>query len=343
MRSLAAPGLAALGLAALGLAALGLAVARGPLGAQASCPGPVPVPPPPTYAGPPLWKADPDLVTLARRVAGEEPARAPLPGIGEMYRALAPRTVLYLVKELDCFDDLGRGVAPDWVAGFAVPAFRYGVIRADLAHGDDLRSIRIVVRHELAHLALARATKGSAPRWMQEGYAQYASGDWDWREAWRLRFALLSGGADPLSRLTLSFPSDAEGARLAYLLSYTAVHELASMGGEPGFAALFAALGSGASLDAALRRVFGITEAQFAERWKRRVSGRYGILYLLSRAAVFWVAITLALLWIGWIRRRRNRRRLERMREEERREEESLAQEESRPEPPFVDGLDRAL
>jgi hypothetical protein len=286
---------------------------------------------------------------MARRVAGEEPARAPLPGIGEMYRALAPRTVLYLARELDCFDGLGPGTPPDWVAGFAVPAFRYGVVRADPARGDDLRSIRVVVRHELAHLALARVTKGSAPRWLQEGYAQYASGGWDWREAWRLRFALLSDGGDPLGRLTLSFPSDTEGARLAYLLSYTAVHELASMGGEPGFAALFAALGRGATLDEALRRVFGITERQFAERWKRRVSGRYGILYLLSRAAVFWVVITLALLWVGWIRRRRNRRRLEQMREEERREEESQAQEErrsleeGRAGPRLVDGLDRAL
>ena len=45
---------------------------------------------------------------------------------------------------------------------------------------------------------------------------------------------------------------------------------------------------------------------------------RYGWLYLLSRAALFWLLITVVVLTVGLRRMRRDRQRLAEMREQER-------------------------
>ena len=74
--------------------------------------------------------------------------------------------------------------------------------------------------------------------------------------------------------------------------------------------------------DEALRRVYGLTESQFETRWKRTVTQRFGVLYVISRATVFWVAVTFLVLWLGWRRRRRDRAKMARLKEAERREEE---------------------
>lgn len=285
---------------------------------QASeCPEPVAVEAP----GSPLeWRAAPGLERAARGLAARSELLAPLPGIGPPETLLRARPTVYLLRDLGCLEAHGLAAPrPDWVAGVASARGEFIALRVDPGRGD-LRELGTVFRHELAHLALSAATGDRAPRWLHEGYAQFASGSWNWREAWRVRFALASRGEDPLEELAVGFPGDAEGARLAYLLSYTAVAELASLAGESGLAALFAELGEGATMDGALRRVYGLTLDRFEERWRDRVKGRYGWLYLISRASVFWVAVTLLLLWLGWRRRRRNRRRLEALREAERRE-----------------------
>jgi hypothetical protein len=77
-------------------------------------------------------------------------------------------------------------------------------------------------------------------------------------------------------------------------------------------------LGEGDSQDLAWRRVYGLTQEQFERRWRSTVMDRYGWLYLLTRAALFWLLITVLVLVVGVRRVRRDRRRLEAMREEER-------------------------
>jgi hypothetical protein len=207
------------------------------------------------------------------------------------------------------------------VAGVASGEGRFLALRADPGR-TDLRSLRVTLRHELAHAGLRAATEGNAPRWLHEGYAQYAAGGWDWQEAWRLRLLMLRGGQGVLQALSLRFPSDPQRARMAYLLSYTAVHELARLGGEAGFRATFEQLRLGATPDETLRRVYGLTESQFEARWKRTVTQRYGVLYVISRATFFWVAVTFLLLWLGWRRRRRDRAKMAKLKEAERLEDE---------------------
>ncbi len=258
------------------------------------------------------WEADPGLGRLARLLSEDPRLVAPMPGIGDVREALRGATVR-LTRDLACADESAPGA--DWVAGAAWPARAYVVVRA----GGDVGAVepvRRVLRHELAHLALHDATGGRASRWLSEGYAQLAAGEWGNAQAWTLRLEFLRGRVS-LEDLSLGFPAHQEGAAAAYLLSYTAVQQLLQMGGEPGLRALFEGMAGGARFDSALRTVYGLTENQFEERWGRAVSSRYGVLYVLSRAAVFWIAMTLLLLWVGGRRRRRDRSKLERMRREE--------------------------
>jgi hypothetical protein len=264
------------------------------------------------------WSATPGLEGLARLLATHGPAFAPLPGVGALDSGSGLRVIL--LRDLDCLTDLGlSGGQPDWVAGLASADRGFVALRVDGSR-DRVSSLRAVLRHELAHVALERATNGAAPRWLQEGFAQLASGTWDWQEAWRLRWTFVRGGGERLRRLSLAFPQDPDGARLAYLLSYTAVHEIISISGEPGLRAFLAELQSGANVDGAFRSVFGLTESQFEDRWERSVQARYGLLYTMSRAAIFWILVSVLVVWVAVRRKRRNRARMDAMRAAEARE-----------------------
>jgi hypothetical protein len=259
-----------------------------------------------------VWESDPGLEQLARRMADDRGLFSPMPGIGEIDPALSGLTIR-LARKLACADAAAPGA--DWVAGAAWPERGYVVVRAGESVGA-VRPVRRVLRHELAHVALHRATNGRAPRWLDEGYAQLASGEWGWEQGWELRLAFLRGRAS-LEDLSLRFPAHREGAAAAYLLSYTAVEQLLRLGGEIGLRSVFLQLAAGRSFDEALRRTYGLTADQFEARWRRAVAGRYGTLFVLSRAAIFWIAVTLLVLWVGGRRRRRDRAKLERMRREE--------------------------
>ncbi len=285
---------------------------------QVSCSEPVLVDIEPPRAGI-AWWAEPELEGLARVLAGHAPAFAPLPGIGPLDPPEGMR--ILLLRDLGCLADLGEAAPqPDWVAGLASAAGGFVALRAD-GPRDRISSLRAVLRHELAHVALEQGTDGRAPRWLHEGYAQFAAGSWDWQQAWRLRWTFLRGGSDRLRRISLVFPRDPEGARMAYLLSYTAVQELVSISGEAGLRAFLTGLEAGESTDQVFRRVFGLTESQFEERWESSVRARYGLLYTLSRAGVFWLFVSILVVWVASRRRRHNRERLEAMRAEEARED----------------------
>jgi len=262
--------------------------------------------------------AAPGLERLARRLATDSAVTAPMPGIGPPLSVLPSPPDLWVVRDLSRVPGAAE-IEPDWVAGLAIPSRNVMAVRVGGTSEGRPEALARTARHELAHLALGRATGGRAPRWLQEGYAQLAAGDWDWGQAWRLRLIFLRRGGEVLGDLDAAFRGREDEARMAYLLSYTAVHRLLGMSGPGGLRALFSRLRGGTSFDEALRRVYGITEGQFVEAWRKSVRNRYGWLFFLSRASLFWIAVTMLLLVVGWRRRRHDRRRWEELREEERR------------------------
>ena len=262
-------------------------------------------------------RADAELDELARNVTGNRDVWTSMPGIPDSVLAGRP-VVIWFVRDLSALDSVGLGRPEPWVAGVAEPSRRFIALRVSGAQRN-LDRLMAVYRHEAAHVALHAATDGNVPRWLQEGYAQMVSGTWDWGEGWRLQFTLMRGGQSILYDLDRRFRSGRE-PQTAYILSYTAVDALRSLGGEPGLQALFAALRDGDRFDAAVRRVYGITAEQFERRWRERVLDRYGWLYLLSRTGFVWLAVTFLIIGLGVARLRHDRRRLAEMRERERRE-----------------------
>lgn len=259
-----------------------------------------------------VTRAEPGLEDLAASTAADLAVWAPMPGLPPASELLAFDTVVvWYTSDLADLDSLGLGRAEPWVAGVAAPADRIIALRID-GPQRNLPGLRAVYRHEAAHVMLHAGTGGNVPRWFQEGYAQLASGTWNWNDGWRLQFLLVRRGQSVLAGLDAGFRVGFDPPT-AYLLSYTAVAALYEMAGDRGFASLFAELGSGSSFEQALRSVYGLTGSDFERRWRRQVLDRYGWLYLFSRTGLIWLAVATLVLGVGISRVRRDRARLEQM------------------------------
>jgi hypothetical protein len=261
-------------------------------------------------------RGDPELRDLGITLIADPAVWKPLPGIGTLPEVGIDTLEIWLTADLATDVPDGLSHPEPWVAGTADP----GGGRIALRTGPGLSGpggLRAVLRHEIAHIGLGAATGGNYPRWLTEGYAQYASGEWSWEDAWHLQSAFLRRGATTLEEIDLRFRQHSTEARMGYLLSYTAVYELDVLGGEAGLAAVFRRLRGGASFEEALRRTYGITSEEFEVRWKRSLVDRYGWLYLLSRAGVFWLAVTGLVLFVALRRASRDRVRLEELRADE--------------------------
>ena len=249
---------------------------------------------------------------LAERVLMLLDEQTPLPGLPD---SLPAGVTAVLARGPAAFDELTGGVVPGWRAGVAIPSANMLVIPS--AEGRSLVGTegRRTLRHEWAHLALhGYLGPLRAPRWFDEGYAQWASGGFETRDAWRLRVLLALGRAPPMDSLALRWPAAREEARVAYLLSASAVTYLLEPGGERGLELFLERWRTQRSFESALRETFGVTQDQFEQQWKRHVRARYGWLFVLSHSSVFWGVLALVLLLMLRIRRTRNREKLARLR-----------------------------
>lgn len=250
----------------------------------------------------------PEDSLVAVRVLELLEAQPPLPGLPD---SVPSDVVAVLAHTPAAFDELTGGVVPEWRAGVAIPAARMLVMPSGEGPSVLDTEGRRTLRHEWAHLGM-HSYLGDlrAPRWFDEGYAQWASGGFDATEAWRLRVLLALGRAPPMDSLALSWPSGREEARTAYLLAASAISLLVEPAGERGLELFFARWRETRSFDGALRTTFGVTPGQFEEDWKRHVRSRYGWLLVLSHSSVFWLILALVLLLMVRVRRTRNREKL---------------------------------
>ena len=262
-------------------------------------------------------RGPPELQDLGQALVLDPATWRSFPGIGTLRQAGVDSLDIWLTPRLDRDVPADMRRSEPWVGGVADPGGRRIVLRTGPALSGP-GGLRGVLRHELAHVALSAATGGNYTRWLTEGYAQYAAGEWGWEEAWQLQSTFLRGGAASLRTIDLRFRTHPVEARMGYLLAYTAVHELAALGGEPGLRALFGRLQAGLGLDEAIWRTYGIRAEEFERRWKRSLVDRYGWLYVLSRAGVFWAAVTGLVLLVALRRARRDRRRLAILRAQDR-------------------------
>ncbi len=199
--------------------------------------------------------------------------------------------------------------APDWGAAIAFPESRRIVMQGRAAPAD-AGDPQEVLRHELAHLALHERLGDRPPRWFDEGYASVAAREWRREDVLAANVALAVRGAPSLDQLEESFSSGSVAAQSAYALSYRAVTELASLDPERGLTLFFRFWGDGASMEAAMRRAFGVTLAGFEREFQSRTRRRYGGLALAADMSMAVFAVTVLVLPFYVVRRTRDRRRL---------------------------------
>ncbi|MGD8698010.1 MAG: peptidase MA family metallohydrolase [Gemmatimonadales bacterium] len=250
------------------------------------------------------WPGQERAAAALAAVVDPPPAMPGLPpdilSRGEIIVLLAPNRAV--------FDSLAPGV-PDWSGGIAFPEGDRIVLPTFAPRAGGL-PLPVVLRHELAHVALSRYLGSGVPRWFHEGYAQLASGSWGAKNAWTLRLHIAAGRTPSLESLSLDFRTGRIAADQAYMLSYTAVEYLQRLGGSRGFARLLQAWTEAGDLDAAIRRTYGLTLGQFERMWRRDVARRFGWLLVLAQTAVYWTLLTIILLVMGYWKRRRDKRKL---------------------------------
>jgi hypothetical protein len=136
---------------------------------------------------------------------------------------------------------------------------------------------RVVLTHEVTHVATRRATGPATPSWVVEGFADYVG---YLGTAVPPRVAAAELRADVRRRrVPARLPSDAQfdtgNAELAqvYEQAWLAVTLLARRRGAAAVVRFYRALGSGRGPDAALRQEFGMDLPGFTAAWRQSLLG----------------------------------------------------------------------
>jgi hypothetical protein len=150
------------------------------------------------------------------------------------------------------------------------------VLNPQIAASSPPLSLRIVLRHEITHVAARGATVDGAPMWLLEGFADYVGyrGNYE-----RIDHAAPALAAQVRAGSPLVLPDDgdfrADGSRmdLAYQQAWTVNVYLAQRFGENRLVQLYRALAGGgrpdeSEVDAVLRQVIGAGKADLVSGWQ---------------------------------------------------------------------------
>lgn len=215
--------------------------------------------------------------------------------------------------------------APEWGAAFAFPDQRRVVMQGSSA-GSDAGDPRVVLRHELAHLALHEAMGPLPPRWFDEGYASFAAGEWTREQAFETSVAMVWRTLPTLDQLESGFGGGGVEAGWSYAMAHRVVSELDALGGAAGLTNLLAYWKQTGSFEKAVRAAYGMTGDAFEKHWRARTRTRYGALSFVANLSVAVGMFSLVLVPLFVIRRRRDRLKLDAMRAADAQQEEAARQ-----------------
>lgn len=248
---------------------------------------------------------------LARRVLEYAQENDSLPGLPANAPSFGTPIHIHLANNNEVFRQLTGGQAPEWGVGVAASEAGVIVLRAYTGRGGGYDELRSVLRHELAHIALYRyIAPARIPRWFNEGYAEWSAGELDNNAAWMLRAAFASERAPNLDSLELSWPIMSSDARVAYALAATVVQYLVRESGTRGLSVFLTKWHTTQSFDKALAATYGLSVDQLETHWRRDVKKRYGWLAALTQTSIAVTLMSIGVLALYFIRRRRDRARL---------------------------------
>jgi hypothetical protein len=215
--------------------------------------------------------------------------------------------------------------APEWGAAFAFPDQRRIVMQGRTA-GSDAGDPRVVLRHELAHLALHEAMGPLPPRWFDEGYASFAAREWTREQAFETSVGMVWRTLPTLEQLETGFEGGGMEAGWSYAMAHRVVGELDALGGAAGLTNLLRYWKQTGSFEKAVRTAYGMTGEAFEKHWRARTRTRYGALSFVANLSVAVGMFSLVLVPLFVIRLRRDRLKLEAMRAADAQQEEAARQ-----------------
>ena len=225
---------------------------------------------------------------------------------------------VYLVDNEIDFHRMQPGATPDWADGTAWPNMSLVFLKSPTIRAGDAAPLETVLDHEIVHVLLGQAFGGRpVPRWLQEGYAQFFSGEASERSM-RLAHNELGLAPMPLAELTQGFPANGLRAQIAYGESADFVAWIAGRGGEEGLRKLVARLADGATVDDALFSAAGISLANADIEWMSTVPTAKPWFRWLTNTNLWWSIGAVALVVGAYRRRRRSREKLARWEAEDR-------------------------
>ena len=249
--------------------------------------------------------AAPRDAPLARSLLASATARDTFPWLPRP----AAKVLILIAPDRQRFAELIGPFAPEYGAAIAVPAEQRIVMQGSHA-GSDAGNPLVVLRHELAHLALHEAMGNLPTRWFDEGYASFAAGEWGREEVIVTNLALAWRGLPSLDALEEAFAGGPGRASGAYALAHRAVVELAALDQQRGLTMFFRYWRERGELDAAIRGAYGMTQSQFEERWRRQTRRRYGALAIFADLTIGALILVVVLVPLHIARRKRDRERL---------------------------------
>lgn len=219
-----------------------------------------------------------------------------------------PETIFVFVAATpEEFDQYSLFHPPDWGAAVAVPALNRIVLKSPkIAPGG--QPLEEIVTHELAHLYLYRlAGRAHLPRWIDEGFASWQSGEWSYGQSLVLARANLSNSLIPLEEIDEVLKFRPAKAALAYAQSHLAVQYFVDSYGKGAFVELAHGLGKSRRPDSVFFAILGIDRQGYEAEYLAYLKKHYNWVAILSDFTVLWIflAFLLILAFILYWRRKR--------------------------------------
>jgi len=286
---------------------LGIALLlAGPVGAL-----PVSAQPPPALA----IMAPAELAAARARLESFD--RGPLAGLVRTVGLEDPGPAIQVVLAGE--DSAAARSAGDWIAGYALGNAGLVVLfpaRSPLYPHDTLED---VLRHEVAHVLIARAAGGhEVPRWFHEGLAVAVERPWDLEDRSRLVWELMAGPRLRLRDIDALFEGGPAAQSRAYSLSAAFVRDFIREQGGGAPAAILRLVRDAVPFDRAVATVagqpLGAVEDGFWER--QRVWTVW--MPMVTSGEAFWLGVILLAVLAVWRRRRHGAAIRRRWEEEER-------------------------
>lgn len=196
---------------------------------------------------------------------------------------------------------------PSWIAGLALSPSDLVVIFPARSPSYPDSSLDDVLRHEIAHVLIRRASAGtSIPRWFNEGVAMLAERGWRFADESQFLYQLALGSQASLAEIDNLFSGGANDQTRAYALAGALVRDLFSRDHADGPGEILRLVRTGRAFEAAFRDVTGVTPLDAERRFWERQRIWTSWLPLLFSSELLWIAIALLAILAIWRRRVRD-------------------------------------